>query len=232
MAQATLPRLKLLAAIVDRDKGEAAAGLFQQEGLYFDFLCMGRGTANSQILDYFGLSETEKDVVLTLVPAPRVNEVIRLADERFHFDRPGRGILFTVPLSAVSGQVPRVLCKEGGPEVKKEENNVDTAGRWALIVVVVNRGNVDAVMDAARSRGARGGTVLHARRVGMEDMEKVLGFPVQPEKEIVAILAPQEHKRPLMEAISEAAGITTEARGVLFALPVENLIGLQALAAE
>ena len=200
MAQATLPRLKLLAAIVDRDKGEAAAGLFQQEGLYFDFLCMGRGTANSQILDYFGLSETEKDVVLTLVPAPRVNEVIRLADERFHFDRPGRGILFTVPLSAVSGQVPRVLCKEGGPEVKKEDNNVDTAGRWALIVV--------------------------------EDMEKVLGFPVQPEKEIVAILAPQEHKRPLMEAISEAAGITTEARGVLFALPVEDLIGLQALAAE
>ena len=118
------------------------------------------------------------------------------------------------------------------PEVKKEENNVDTAGRWALSVVVVNRGNVDAVMDAARSRGARGGTVLHARRVGMEDMEKVLGFPVQPEKEIVAILAPQEHKRPLMEAISEAAGITTEARGVLFALPVEDLIGLQALAAE
>lgn len=232
MAQAKLPRLKLLAAIVDRDKGAAAAELFRREGLCFDFLCMGRGTASSQILDYFGLSETEKDVVLTLVPAPRVGTVIRLADERFHFDRPGRGILFTVPLSAVSGQIPRVLCKQAAPGVEKEEDTVDTAGRWALIVVVVNRGNVDAVMDAARSRGARGGTVLHARRVGMEDMEKVLGFPLQPEKEIVAILAPQTQKRPLMEAISGAAGITTEARGLLFALPVEDLIGLQALESE
>ena len=82
-------------------------------------------------------------------------------------------------------------------------------------------------MDAARSEGARGGTVLYARRVGMEDMENVLGFTFQPEKEVVAILAPKTQKKTLMEAINRSAGLTTEARGILFALPVDDLIGLQ-----
>ena len=82
-------------------------------------------------------------------------------------------------------------------------------------------------MDAAREEGARGGTVLHARRVGMEDTENLLGFTLQPEKEVVAILTPQAQKHELMVAIHRAAGLTTEARGILFSLPVEELIGLQ-----
>lgn len=99
--------------------------------------------------------------------------------------------------------------------------------QYTLILTVVNHGNVDAVMDAARGEGARGGTVLYARRVGMEDMENMLGFTFQPEKEVVAILTPKEHKRGIMEAINRAAGLTTEARGILFSLPVDDLIGLQ-----
>lgn len=44
---------------------------------------------------------------------------------------------------------------------------------------------------------------------------------------MVAILTPQAQKHELMVAIHRAAGLTTEARGILFSLPVEELIGLQ-----
>ena len=57
-----LPRLKLMVTIIDRDKGALAVSLFRAHHLHFDYLCMGLGTASSRILDYFGLSETEKDV--------------------------------------------------------------------------------------------------------------------------------------------------------------------------
>ena len=225
-----LPRLKLMVTIIDRDKGAQAVSLFRAHHLHFDYLCMGLGTASSRILDYFGLAETEKDVVFTLVPAPRAAGLLRLAAEKFQIHRPGRGILFTVPLAAVSAQVPQVLCKEeylAGDGGEEEANPMENTKQYALILAVVNHGSVDTVMDAARSEGARGGTVLHARRVCMEDMENLLGFTFQPEKEVVAILAPREQKRPLMEAINRAAGLGTEARGVLFALPVEDLMGLQ-----
>ena len=65
-------RIKLLVTIVDRGKGSAAVDIYRSQQLHFDYLCMGLGTANSQILDYFGLSETEKDVVFTLAPAWKV----------------------------------------------------------------------------------------------------------------------------------------------------------------
>ena len=224
-----LPRLKLMVTIIDRDKGALAVSLFRAHHLHFDYLCMGLGTASSRILDYFGRSETEKDVVFTLVPEPCVGKILRLTAEKFQIHRPGQGILFTVPLSAVSAQVPQVLCKkeylaEDGAE---EAENMEHTKQYTLILAVVNHGSVDAVMDAARSEGARGGTVLYARRVGMEDMENVLGFTFQPEKEVVAILAPKTQKKALMEAINRSAGLTTEARGILFALPVDDLIGLQ-----
>ena len=219
-------RIKLLVTIVDRGKGSAAVDIYRSHGLHFDDLCMGFGTANSQILDYFGLSETEKDVVFTLAPASKVRYLIEKVDERFHLSSPGRGIVFSLPLSAVSGQVPQVLCK-GGKEEKKEEKAVESAAKYDLILVIVNRDSLDIVMDAAREQGARGGTVLHGRRVGLEDEDNLFGFTLQPEKKIIAILAPSAQKMPIMRAVNRAAGLNTECRGLLFSLPVEDMMGLQ-----
>lgn len=228
-----LERLKLLVTIVDRDKGRAAVSLYRAEHLHFDYLCMGLGTANSVILDYFGLSETEKDVVLALAPVSRIPDIIRKCGEKFNLSRPGRGILFTIPLSGVSGYAPQILCQpeflqQSGQDSKKEAEPMNEAVRYDLIVAVVNRGHINTVMDAARAAGARGGTALHARRVGFEDGENVLGFTFQPEKELVAILAPRAQKQEMMRAVSRAAGINTEAQGLLFSLPVDDMIGLQA----
>lgn len=70
---------------------------------------------------------------------------------------------------------------------------------YHLVLAIVNRGCSEQVMEAARPAGARGGTVILARRVGYEDVQNMLGFTLQPEKEIVAILLPQEQKLPVMQ---------------------------------
>ena len=57
-----------------------------------------------------------------------------------------------------------------------------TGHPYQLVLTIVNRGSSDQVMEAARSAGARGGTVIYARRVGYEDVQNMLGFTLQPEK--------------------------------------------------
>ena len=156
----------------------------------------------------------------------KVKNIIHKIDERFHLSSPGRGIVFSLPLTGVSGQVPQVLCKDEAPQ-EEEEETVEAVTKYDLILVVVNRDSLDTVMDAAREKGARGGTVLHARRVGLEDVENLLGFTLQPEKEIVAILSPRTQKLEIMRAINKVAGLTTECQGILFSLPVEDMMGLQ-----
>ena len=219
--------IKLMVTIVDRGRGVKAADIFRPQHLHFDFVCLGMGTANSEILDTLGLEETKKDVVITLVPQAKIPSLLKLVGERLQLTEPGKGIVFTIPLSSASRQIPQVLCK---PEYLPEESEVkpmEKTGKYDLIIAIHNRGFTDQVMDAAKKAGARGVTVLHARRVGYEDAENFLGFTIQPEKEIIAILVQRSAKQPIMQAINQAAGLTTECHGILFSLPVDDLLGLQ-----
>ena len=106
---------------------------------------------------------------------------------------------------------------------------MEASVQYDLILSVVNNGHTDEVMEAARSAGAGGGTVIHARRAGFEDVENLLGFTILPEKEIVVILTPRDKKQAIMQAINKAAGLTTESRGTLFSLPVDEIMGLREL---
>ena len=99
-------------------------------------------------------------------------------------------------------------------------------GKNDLVVVVVNPGCTDLVMEAAQAAGARGGTVLHARRLGYEEGERSGEGSVRPEKEIVTILVPRSIRQMVMERVSKTAGINTQARGILFSLPVDEIAGL------
>lgn len=45
-------------------------------------------------------------------------------------------------------------------------------------------------------------------------------------REVVLILAKKEDKRPIMQAIFEQCGMTSEAHGTVLSLPVDGIIGL------
>lgn len=211
-------RIKLIVTILDRGRGERAAELFRRYGLRLHYAAPGRGTANSELLDLLGLGETEKDVVLTLAPGDLVPPLLREAGESLQLSAPGRGILFTLPLSAIGGAAARYV--EGQARRAGEEEEMEQ-GKNDLVVVVVGGGCTDRVMEAAKAAGARGGTLLHGRRLGEEG-----DGGVRPEKEIVAILTPREKRQAILEAVNRTAGAATESRGVLFSLPVEHVLGL------
>jgi nitrogen regulatory protein PII len=96
-----------------------------------------------------------------------------------------------------------------------------------LIICIVNRGFSEAVMDAARGAGARGGTVLHGRGTS-RDTHTVLGMRIEPEKELLLIAVEKTIARGVIEAVNEAAGLGTPGSGICFASPIEDIVGLQA----
>ena len=221
-------RIRLMVIMLDRGKGARAAELFASYGLPLHYGTPGRGTANSELLDYLGLGETEKDVVFSLVPGCTIPGLLQAAGEKLQLATPGKGILFTIPLSAVSGAAARFINSQAHRTGTEQEEHMPEQGKNELIVVVVNSGCTDTVMAAAKLAGARGGTILHGRRVG-EETEKSGDNGVWLEKDIVAILAPRELRLPIMEAVNRAAGAATESHGILFSMPVEETRGLPRL---
>ncbi len=98
-----------------------------------------------------------------------------------------------------------------------------------LLVVVANQGYNQTVMEAARSVGAAGGTVIHAKGTGMEQAERFLGFSLASEKDVIFIVSRTADKNAIMQAIMKQAGPESKAGALVFSLPVTDTAGLRLL---
>ena len=101
-----------------------------------------------------------------------------------------------------------------------------------VIFCIVNAGFSEAVMDAAREVGARGGTVLHASGTANTEAEKLFGITIQPEKDVVMILVKSEIRDAVLHALYNSVGLKTEGKGIAFALPVQDVVGLTEFTVE
>ena len=99
--------------------------------------------------------------------------------------------------------------------------------KYEAIITLVNTGFSDVVMDAARSEGARGGTVINARGTADKNLEKKYGVAITPDKEMVLILVDASIRDAVLSAIYKAAGLDTDGHGIAFAIPVDEVAGLK-----
>jgi nitrogen regulatory protein PII len=95
-----------------------------------------------------------------------------------------------------------------------------------VIFCIVNAGFSDAVMDAAKEFGARGGTVIRARGTANTEAEKMFNIVIQPEKEAVMILVDAKIRDDILHALYRSVGLNTPGQGIAFSLPVDRVVGL------
>lgn len=95
----------------------------------------------------------------------------------------------------------------------------------AVILFVCNHGYAYEAMAEARKAGARGGTIIHGRSSISQEKQKFFGITIHPEKDILMIVCLEEQKQTLMKAITSKYGVSTDARGLCFAIKVEDSIG-------
>lgn len=219
-------KLYLTTTIVDRKNGSKYAKLYKESGLTVTFMTLGAGTANSDVLDYLGLEATEKTVIFSVQEEEGWLALKKELRQKLQIDAPGGGIAFIVPLSSIGGKkaLQFLLTKD---DYQKEEESVLKDTTHDLLIVIANRGYIDLVMDAARAAGAYGGTVLQAKGTGMEHAEKFMGVSLAAEKEMIFIVTKTEQKNSIMKAVMEQAGPDSEAKAIVFSLPVTDTAGLR-----
>lgn len=98
--------------------------------------------------------------------------------------------------------------------------------KYEAIFCVINAGFSDDVMFAARKAGAAGGTVLKGRGTAPLEAEKLFKITVQPEKEIVMLLVPEEIKDAVLRELYQSVGLGNAGQGIIFSMPVDRALGL------
>lgn len=221
-----MSNLYLMVTITDRKMTKHFASFYESQGFEIGSATLGRGTAASEILDYFGLEGSEKVLLFQIATDEFWHKAKAGLQKKLHIDVPGTGIAFIVPLSSIGGK-KALNYLTYGQEFKKGEESTLQDTKYELLVVIANHGYTEMIMDAARDVHAAGGTVIHARGTGAEHAEKFLGVSLVPEKEIVLIVVKREIKNAVMTSIMEKAGLESKARSVVFSLPVTDTAGMR-----
>ena len=95
-----------------------------------------------------------------------------------------------------------------------------------VIFAIVNSGYAEEVMDVARENGARGGTILNARGVAVQEAADFFGITLHAEKEILMIVVEKGIRDAVLNAIYKEMGMSKKSSGIVFSLPVSDVAGL------
>ena len=183
----------------------------------------GHGTAIQSVLDFLGIESNEKRVMLSAATEEKTRAFIDGQRERLHLGVPGHGIVIAVPMKSVGGGKTMEFLK--GNETGTGKYTPQLSFAYELIVVIASEGQTELVMDAARAAGARGGTVLHGKGTGAEQVKKFYNITIAEEKEVVLIVAKTEEKAEIMRSILQKAGPDTPAKAIAFSLPTTEVAG-------
>ncbi|MGI6703824.1 MAG: P-II family nitrogen regulator [Clostridia bacterium] len=229
MGDSSVTGFEALVTIMDFGLRDVLSKLFKKNNMPISLLTHGTGSAKSAIYDILGYTGPKKIVTVSIQTEKMANHFLNQLESEVDFNKPGTGVACTISLSSISSILSMTLKQaDENLEMGSDEMAVTQREPHHLIITIVNSGFFEQVMEAAKAAGATGGTLVHARGLGSKEAVKYLGITIQPEKDLVLILAPQETRRTIMESITREAGLNTAGKGICFSLPVNHAIGLQA----
>lgn len=210
--------IHLITAISESGQGEECLKVLHNYGAEMLLESSALGTATGDMLRLLGLSRTDKDMVFALCAAHQVQSAMTAVVAAT------RALTFSTALSSIS--VPLFRGEKGeGVEKREGVSPVNESTKFELVVVMANRGCIDLVMNAARSAGATGGTVIHARGNGSHGAEQFFGVTLADERDIFFIVTPADERLVIMQAIMREAGLLSPAKATVFSVPVQHLAG-------
>ena len=174
----------------------------------------------------FSVMAVQKVVALSIQTKRMSSYLMKQIHEKVDLTKPGTGIAFTINLSSISS-VLSTICQQADENLKigSEDMNVKSKEPYHLIVTIVNGGYFDQVMEVAKSREPPGHR-HSCPRFRLQGSHEISCITIQPEKDLVLIVAPKEQKREIMENILHEFGLNTPGHGICFSLPVDSVMGL------
>lgn len=214
-------RMMLLLTITRRGEGSDIVESLNKNGIAWHFRAVGQGTATSEMMDILGIGSREKDIVISLA-TKRAAEAFTGKLENDPTLGRGHGIIMVMTLNAINS-LTAVFAARAASKIPQQEAEkiMKNEYKHSLVLVAVNRGCADDVMQAARKAGATGGTVIKANLADNEAGE-LLGVKLEEERDIVVIMVPDTIRDAVMEDINREMGLRTDAQAIVCALGVDK----------
>jgi nitrogen regulatory protein PII len=216
--------IKLLTLILSENQSHKCIRLIKELGIRSGMVMIGRGTVSSTVLNLLGIKNQRRDIIKLLLDRKKAEEIMEYFDNALQLTKPGHGIAYTTPVISAAG-LPE-------PEANQEQTAANTdncpkgESMFKKLTVIVDRNMSGDVMDIALKAGVRGGTILHGRGAGAELSTNLFGVEIEPEKELVIILMPNDLVDKVVHALTQTLQLDEPGKGILFVEPILETRGL------
>lgn len=214
-------RPMVLLSIVERDKGKKLIKELEKMNIKINFQCVGLGTAPTEMMDIFGLGTKDKDIIISLGTETAVKDMMASFGTVFESHSKYGGLMIILKVSAANRILTEILSFNTDKNIERGNGSMKNEHHNNLIVISVNEGYSDDVMQVARKAGATGGTVIKGRLANIEQFAEI-GKTDGGDREILCILAPLKTSAQIMEDANKDFGTTSDANGIIIAIPTEK----------
>lgn len=212
-------RFILFCSILDFGKGSKALRLSKELGALGGTIFLGRGTIRNELLKMLGAVDIRREIFIAMIEESKEDEFYENMLKKFHLDKPHHGIAFSLPIK---------YCEKIDEDKyisNPEKEGVKKVG-YDAIFIIVNKGYIDDVLDAAEAAGSTGGTVIHGRGAGAYEKTKLFNIEIEPEKDILLILSKKEKTEAIINSVRDKLKIEEQGKGIIFVLDVSRTVGL------
>lgn len=209
---------ELYCLIMECGKASKAIRIGKANGVRGATIIMGKGTVHSSFLNFMGLHDDCREIVLMGAEKTVGDVALQAIAKELEMRKPSHGIAFTIPLTNIIG----TQFYQENITLEKEENNMN----YKLVITIVEKGKAEQVIDAAKKAGSQGGTILGGRGSGVHETKRIFNIEIEPEKEIILIVAKNDRVDAITKAIREEMHIDDPGKGIIFVTEVTQTIGL------
>ena len=97
---------------------------------------------------------------------------------------------------------------------------------FQAIMAIMDRGEAALAIEAVNRTGSHSGTLLRGRGSGLHEKQTILNVALEPEKDILLVVTPDEKAEMLTNTIDDKIKITQPGQGILFSMQVNRVHGL------
>jgi nitrogen regulatory protein PII len=213
-----LDQIVLLTVIVNCGLGSKVLKIAKANGVTGGTIFLGKGTKKDHLLYYLALDDCRKEIVIIVTNKDNGTIAAKAIEKELKLNKKDHGIAY---ITAIDFAIGNHKCESLKEQIGKEQKEM-----YRAIYSIVEKGNGEKVMEAAQKAGAKGGTIMNARGSGIHETSRLFHMDIEPEKEVVLILAKEEDTEKITTAINQELQISEPGKGIVFVQKVEETYGL------
>lgn len=184
----------------------------QNIGISGGVIVPAEGSLPHSILARLGISRQRREVMVLSTRQDLAHQLLQHLLDHYHFDKPGSGIAFSIPIYSW-----RDLQEDVHHEEKPE-----ALSDYECLFLIVDRNDGRRGVQLANEIGVQGATLIHGR--GTAPVHEDLG--IEPQKDIVLFLVKRPQLAQVRDHLTQHLDLAEEGAGIVFSLPVSQVTGL------